>query len=395
MFSTALGLLLLSLVSGHALIISGGDLAHIDITSGTVTPSVGPLNTYPNDVVIHNGYAFVVNSGVDDGALQRFEMETWTLTEMTLGTGWNCWAALPVTGGNLAVSATLNGSIEIVDPENLQIVSSISGVTPNPEWMAAEGNLIYAACGGWGTGNSVIEADLSTGAVTRTLTADTNCQSLVLHGDEAFVTCSGTYGANEGCVVVIDLTTGNATDTLSTGGFPGYSVGMGDILYLSDPWGAGVYSIDMSTKTVRNDSGNPFCTGGNGMAVDENGNLWITDGMAGEVRVYDPSENLQKTYTVASPGAIAVTGGYNGTAAGDITVEPTISVYPNPAFSSLNVRNAAPGETVAIYDVTGRVAGSAAADSDGTCTIDVTGLRPGLYSAVSGSSAARFAVTAR
>ncbi len=396
MSSFAIGLILLALISGDALIISGENLAHIDTETGTVTPSVGTLHTYPNDLIIHDGFAFVVNSGVDAGTLQRFELGTWTLTELGIGSGWNCWASLPLTNGNLAVSAALNNSISIVNPTTMAIVSSIEGVGPNPEWMDTENNLLYTACGGWGTGQSVVVANINTGEAIDTLTAAVNCQSVICDGNgKLFTTCSGTYGSDEGSVVVIDLSTGDITAELIVGGFPAFSVAANGILYVSDPWGAGVYSIDMNTLQILHDSSNPFCTGGNGMAVDESGYLWVSDGMSGEVRVYNTTETLVHTYSVTSPAAIAVSGSWLGIEDGTVETGISISVSPNPAVNAITVSGATPGASVRVFDITGRVAASSVAGDNGTSTMDITNLTTGLYTVNSGTSNTRFAVTGR
>jgi len=395
MISFAIGLILSALISGDVLIISGENLAHINTETGTVTPSVGTLHTYPNDVIISNGYAFVVNSGTDTGTLQRFELGSWTLTELGIGSGWNCWASSPLPDGNLAVSATLNNSVVMVNPVTMQTVSSISGTGPNPEWMYSENNLLYTACGGWGTGESVVVANITTGLSIDTITVETNCQSVVSdENGHLFATCSGTYGSDDGSIVVVDASTYTATDTLVVGGFPGYSVKANGILYTSDPWGAGVFSIDMTTLEILHDSTNPFCSGGNGMAVDENGYLWISDGMNGEVRVYDTGENLVHTYSVPTPAAIAVsgcfTGIYNGREQGI-----TISVYPNPAFNAIAVSGVNPGAQITVFDIAGRTAATATVGENEPFSMDISSFAPGLYTVVSGTSAARFAVTSK
>ncbi len=394
MTSFAIGLILMSLISGDAVIINGSDLAHIDSETGIVTQSVGALHTYPNDVSIHNNAAFVVNSGVDTGTLQKFDLETWNLTELGIGTGWNCWTALPLIDGKLAVSAALNNSIEMVNPNTMQITSSISGVGPNPEWMAGSNNLLYTACGGWGAGQSVVVANITDGSVIDTLTVDVNCQSVVVNeSNYLFATCSGTYGNNEGSVVVIDLSTGNTLATLAVGGFPALSVAANGILYLSDPWGAGVYSVDMTSFTVLHDSTNPFTTGGNGMAVDEDGYLWITDGMNSSVRVYDTTETLVQTYSVTSPAAIAVQGSFLGIANNDLPENLVIRVSPNPAVNFVSVSGAIPGSSVKIFDITGRTATTASVNENGFTSIDVSALKTGLYTVISGSASTRFTVT--
>ncbi len=376
------------------MIINGSDLAHIDSETGIVTQSVGTLHTYPNDVIIHDNAAFVVNSGVDTGTLQKFDLETWNLTELGIGTGWNCWTALPLIDGKLAVSAALNNSIEMVNPNTMQITSSISGVGPNPAWMAGNNNLLYTACGGWGAGESVVVANITDGSVIDTLIVDTNCQSVVVNDNNyLFATCSGTYGNNEGSVVVIDLSTGNTIVTLSVGGFPAFSVAANDVLYISDPWGAGIYSVDMTSLTVRHDSTNPFTTGGNGMAVDEDGYLWITDGMNSEVRVYDTTETLVQTYSVTSPAAIAVQGSFLGITNNDLPENQIIRVSPNPAVNFVSIAGALPGSSVRIFDITGRTASTSSVDGNGFVSIDVSALKTGLYTVISGSGSARFAVT--
>jgi len=395
MLSTGIGLLLLSLISGDALVICGGDLAHIDTESGTVTPSVGVLHTYPNDIAIHDGYAFVVNSGSDSGTLQRFEMDTWTLVEMGMGTGWNCWASLPLSNGNLAVSATLNNSIAVVDPVTMTVTGSIAGTGPNPEWMAEDEGTLYAACGGWGTGNSVVVTDISAGITTDTLTAGTNCQSVVIADDgRLFVTCSGTYGSNNGSVVVIDPASGSIISELEVGGFPAWSTAAGNTFYTADPWGGGVFSIDMTSLEVLHSSSNPFCSGGNGLAADDQGNLWVSDTAAGQVRVYDQSGTLVQTYTVTTPGPLAVSGSLSGISSEGGSVGSIMRVSPNPAASSIAVTGVPAGVSVAVFDITGRKVAEGQG-SNGTAELSVGHLPQGLYNAVCGNSCARFTVTAR
>ena len=397
MISTGIGLLLLSLVTGDALVICGGDLAHIDIETGTVTQSVGILHTYPNDVVIDDGNVFVVNSGADAGTLQRFELGTWNLTELGIGTGWNCWASLPLENGSLAVSAALNNSISMIDPEGMTVTGIVNGVGPTPEWMAEKDGMLYTACGGWGAGNSIVVINTSTGTVTDTLTAGTNCQSLVIAEDgRLFVTCSGTYGSNNGSVVVIDPETGITIATLPVGGFPAYSVAAKGIFYTADPWNGGVFSVDMETLTVLNDVNDPFCSGGNGLAVDDMGHLWITDSVNGQVRVYNSiSQSLMHTYSLTGPGPIAVAGYYMGLEGGVCSTAQGITVSPNPAVSFITLTGAEPGGLVRVFDITGRVAAETQASANGNASLSIQNLASGLYTAVNGESTARFAVTSK
>jgi len=151
----------------------------------------------------------------------------------------------------------------------------------------------------------------------------------------------------------------------------------------------------METLAVLNDMNDPFCTGGNGLAADDQGNLWVTDGMNGEVRVYDETRTLVQTYELDNPGPIVVSGAYTGIETGFQPHRPGISVTPNPAASLITIAGPACGAAVGIFDLAGRMAAESAVGADGTAVIDVTNLRPGIYSAVGSSSAVRFTVTAR
>jgi hypothetical protein len=396
MGSIIIGLVLLSLISGDALVISGGNLAHIDTASGTVTASVGVLGTWPNSIVIHEGYGFVVNSGTDTQTLQRFETGTWSLAELGIGTGWNCWSALPLSNGMLAVSAALNNSVVMVDPLLMEIVHTVEGTGPSPEWMAEEDGLLYVACGGWGTGTSVVVVDIAAGTPVDTLEAGTNVQSVVTDGSgRLFAVCSNTYGSNGGFVAVIDIDSGETIETLETGGFPGYSASAGGILYTSDPWAGGVFAIDMENLTVLHDWSDPFCTGGDGLAADELGYLWVSDAMTDQVRVYDPFMNLVETYAVPSAGPLAVNGSYMGVFKEPFENAIGITVSPIPASVSVTVRTASSGGAVRIFDMAGRAVAESQSSQEGKAFFCLDGFRPGLYTAVCGGSAVRFPVTAR
>jgi DNA-binding beta-propeller fold protein YncE len=322
-------------------------------------------------------------------------MNTWALTELGIGTGWNCWASLPLSTGDLTVSATLNNSVSMVDPQTMTITGTITGVAPYPEWMAEHGGNLYVACGGWGSGNSVVVIDAATGSVTDTLTAGTNCQSLVAADDgRLFVTCSGTYGNDEGSVVIIDGSTGSTIAVLEVGGFPSWCVSAGDIFYTADPWGGGVFSIDMTSLEVLHSSSNPFCAGGNGLAADDQGNLWVSDTVAGEVRVYDPAGNLIHTYAVSVPGPLAVSGSFSGIHYSGNGTAGVIRVSPNPASSSISVTGVPAGERVTVYDTAGRKV-TEGFEANGSAELTVGHLPQGLYNVLCGSSRTRFAVTAR
>ena len=70
-----------------------------------------------------------------------------------------------------------------------------------------------------------------------------------------------------------------------------------------------------------------------------------------------------------------------------------LSLYPNPARTSVTLRGAAPGAAVRVLDMLGRPVATAPADAAGTATLTLpAGLAPGVYVVQSGRQAVRLTV---
>ncbi len=396
MLSLSLILLHLVLVAAdNAYVIdTSGSLVEIDLISGAVNPGVAVLGNYPNDILYSDGFVYVVNSGSDNSALQRINVETWAIENLAIGTGYNCWGEQFVSSDTLLISAALNNSMVVVSTDPLSILSEIPGVGPCPEWMCLAEGFAWVACGGWGSGNNLVRVDLSTMTVSDTIEVGVNCQSVAYDGvDELFVVNSGVYGNDEGSISLVDVISGNVTENLLTGGFPSTICIRDNKAYIGDGWGPGVYVITTDMHEVLHDSSDPIFTGGTGFDIDSAGNLFVSDTMNGQVRVYDLDDQLLTSYSVSNPGALAVNGCITGIETSD-PVQPTgyLRISPSPASAIITVTGATPGDRILVFDLSGRCMEASISDESGTSSFSVINLPEGIYPVVSGNLSARIAV---
>jgi sugar lactone lactonase YvrE len=396
MLSLSLILLHLLLVAAdNAYVIdTSGSLVEIDLVSGVVNPGVAVLGNYPNDILYSDGYVYVVNSGSDNSALQRINVETWVIDNLAIGTGYNCWGEQFLSSDTLLISATLNNSLVIVSTEPLSVLSEIPGVGSCPEWMCLAEGFAWVACGGWGTDNNLVRVDLTTMTVSDTIEVETNCQSVGYDGvDELFVVNSGTYGNNEGSVSVINAVSGNVTENLLTGGFPSTVCIRDNKAYIGDGWGPGVYVVTTDTHEVIHNSSNPIFTGGTGFAIDSADNLFVSDTMNGQVRVYDQNDQLLESYAVSNPGALTVRGSLTGIESADVNIPAAyLRISPVPASAIITVTGAVPCESIHVFDLSGRRVASSISDESGIASFSINNLPEGLYSVVSGELSGRVTV---
>lgn len=396
MLSLSMILLHLVLVAAdNAYVIdTSGSLVEIDLVSGTVNPGVAVLGYYPNDILYSDGFVYVVNSGSDSSALQRIDVDTWVIDNLAIGTGYNCWGEQFLSSDTLLISATLNNSLVIVSTEPLSVLSEIPGVGSCPEWMCLAEGFVWVACGGWGSDNNLVRVDLTTMTVSDTIEVGVNCQSVAYDGvDELFVVNSGVYGNNEGSISIINAVSGNVTGNLLTGGFPSIICIRNNRAYIGDGWGPGVYVITTDTHEVLHNSSNPVFTGGTGFSIDSADNLFVTDAMSGQVRVYDQNDQLLTSYTVSNPGAIAVRGSLTGIETGDVNVSSVyLRISPVPASAAITVTGAVPCESIHVFDLSGRRVASSISDEFGVANLSIINLPEGLYSVVSGKLSGRITV---
>lgn len=230
--------------------------------------------------------------------------------------------------------------------------------------------------------------------VSDTIEVEINCQSVAYDGiDELFVVNSGTYGNNDGSISVINAISGSVTENLLTGGFPSTICIRDNRAYIGDGWGPGVYVVTTDTHEVLHNSSNLVFTGGTGFAIDSSDNLFVTDAMNGQVRVYDQSDQLLETYAVSNPGAIAVRGSLTGIETAEVNIQSScLRISPVPASAVITVTGAIPCESIHVFDLSGRRVASSVSDESGIASFSIKNLPEGLYSVVSGRLSGRITV---
>lgn len=377
--------------AASVLVVSCTDsLTEIDTETGTVTHNVASPGESPNDILWFQDHFFVVNSLSDDVTLQKFDPEGWTVQSLGIGPGLNCWAALPVGGDTLAISCAAGNSIALVDASEMSLLGFVEGVGPNPEWFCVAEGRLYAACGGWLHDNKVVVVDLATLQPCDTIQVGFNCQGCTYDGeDEVYAICTGTYSAWDGEVHVIEVETGTVTGVISAGFAPAFGVCRGDSLYVSDLYGNGIMLIDTETGTMVDPSLMP---GGSGLAVDDQGNLWVADSGADRVSCYDHDHRLVSEYTVPMPFALGVSSSLHGI--GQPPAPPgTLSLYPSPASATVRiVPGGAASGVPTLFDLSGRELCRAVPAGEESWTLDVSNVPMGVYVVVSGNCSSRLAV---
>lgn len=372
------------------LVISGSSLTSIDTVTGIVTPDAATPGACPNDVLWSGDHFFVVNSLDDDESIQRFDPDGWSCVSLGIGTGLNCWAAEPISGDTLAVSCALGNSIALVDASEMSLLGYVTGVGPNPEWFCVAENRLYAACGGWLSDDKVVVVDLATLQPCDTIQVGLNCQGCTFDGvDEVYAICTGTYSNWDGEIHAIDIETGTVGSIIDVGFAPAFGVCRGDSLYVSDVYGEGVILIDTDTGTLVDPS---ILQGGSGLAVDDQGNLWVSNCNADMVTCYDHSHQVVSSYSVPSPFDLDISYGSTGIVRPAIP-SGSILLTPSPASSIVHVVLGGGAEAApALFDLSGRRLGRAVASDDGDWLLDVSDVPPGVYVVVSGRCASRLAV---
>ena len=387
-------LLPLSLIAeGQAWVINGDSLGCADLSTGTVSQGVLELAAYPNDLLLHGDYLYAVCSGSDDQTLQRVDPATLEITDLSIGEGYNCWAAVSVDDSHLAVSAALADKVVIVDTDTFQIEVEIDGVGPKPEGMCLLGDSLWVACGGWGSDNNLVVVDMALQSPVDTVEVGLNCQAVAWDNtDELVVVCSGSYGSGEGSMSFVDPQTMQETESVAVGGFPSTLQIRGTSAYAGDGWGPGVYEVDVQTHQVLHDWSDPLCPGGSGLALDSQGALYVSDPLGCWLSAYDPSMGQLAQYGFSSPGAVAVSGFITGIAGAGPAAPSEISVEPCPAATVAMVRGAEPQREVRVVDLTGRLVDRIRTDGAGEASLDLSGLDSGIYLIHGRNSSARLVV---
>ena len=224
-------------VNKKLLIINGTaeSLSGVDLSSGQITHTESNVfGITPNDIKVHNGKGYIINSGSAD--ISVINLETYLVEKtISLPEGSNPWT-MEFTGVNEAyVSSFVYNNIYVVNISEGSLIDSIS-VGDHPEGMLRVGTTVYVAntaynpvTYGYGQG-TVSVIDITTREVTATVNVPMNPQELALGPNgKIYILSTGNYFSDFGKIAVLEtlypepgyLPTPTITDSITIGGSPG------------------------------------------------------------------------------------------------------------------------------------------------------------------------------
>jgi hypothetical protein len=356
-------------------------LGWIDLTVGSFEsdPHAATLGYIPNDVVASRDYLYVVNSG--DNNVQVIDRHTFeTMSVIELGEAVNPWAAATLDDGRLAVTATLSGTLSIVNPQ-LGTVDTTFYVGTAPQYVYELYDQIYVLCTG-------VEFPIFNPGVLKRYSSETltlvdsvvvgvNPQSATfvwVGYFNAHVLCTGNYDDIDGSLYVVSLESTMALDTIvHVGGSPGAVAAQNGTGWIAaggwDTEGY-LYRYNPYTYEFLNGFDNPIITGVGTTDVVQQG--YVGGGIAvscfgnGTVEYRDTYGDLQITFPMSAGASALDIWIHSDTDVPEPDVPISlglelISAYPNPFNGVLNFKLEsalyAPN-LVEIYDVLGQQVGA-------------------------------------
>lgn len=248
---------------------------------------------------------------------------------VNLSTGATVWTVALPEGSGATGAAFLNDSIALVANSGLNSVTPVNvlrGTTKPaiptgafPQAVVVTGGRAYivnAELENFVPARSgtltVINGDLTVGG-TITLTGF-NPATAVARGSRLYVIHSGSFGANDGSMSVVDLTTQDEVDHIpGFGDFPGALAAEDDRLYVTN-YGVGILVYDLGDEAFVHGPASPLVPTGfppvSGLGFDSRGRLWalnpgFCDGPGKVAQVTTAGAVVTEAETGVCPFAIA------------------------------------------------------------------------------------------
>lgn len=294
---------------------SASTISIFDIEKKTIANNVIQLGKYPNDIVIQEDVAYVVNSG--DNSIQIINLDdNKTVGLINVGDGTNPWQIALSDQKTAYVSALMTDSVVKVDVGGRKAVNTIK-VGPKPAGIVAYKEKIYVVNSNavfdlatqqmsYGKGTiSIINS--KTDNVIKTIDVGLNPQYLAIDDNSGrlHVVCSGNYADTAGQVYVIDTNSDAVVKQIDVGGTPGrIAIAPNGKVFLGSNYG-GILVYNGSDYSVIHSAVNPIkdTAGTDGLAVDADGTLyacvpdWSGSGKDKLLAINSETEALLGTYT--------------------------------------------------------------------------------------------------
>lgn len=310
---------------------------------------VTALGDTPNDLLLYNGFLYVVHSGsFADGSgaeLWRTSLaEVWEKLQEDDPVDWqvitfadwsNPWA-FAADGEYGAVSLMGSNGVAIIDLLNWE-VQNTTNVAGNPEGLTFSDTHLFVACSGFGTGNTVAVLSRATWEVTDIFSTAINPQCVSWQApDQLFVLCSGiTWPADgEGRLQQLDSSTGELLLEVPLGNNSGTMALLNSgLIALGDEYtttGDPVQFFSVADGELLQQT---ISTGGFALADRPDGGLYIGSSMMNTVTRYSDELELQTTWNHSQP--VVDICGYTPN-------EGINCLCPDPLPESLQVMSIAP-----------------------------------------------------
>ena len=315
------------------------------IKNEAVNNNILTIGQSPNQIVIKNNLAYVVNSL--SNSIQIIDLSNnSTIREISLGAGKNPMNIAIINSNKAYVTNFMANTIDVIDPSQSstqnQIIKSISlssgvnlpkdeGVTLNaarPQGAVIKNGKLYVCLANFsaegytaGGPGLVCVIDTTTDKILKIIQLNGRNANGIYTDDNLFnkiyVACTGTW-IGDGTIEVIDTSTDTLSKTYNTGGAPGSIIVHDDKVYVGD---IGTGEVDIFNKDTNSSSPsinrivlNQTIWNENygmigGLALEKNGNLYITEFNSDKLYVLDTNiDEIKKgPYTVGDgPSAVAI-----------------------------------------------------------------------------------------
>lgn len=282
----------------------------IDLEEDSVYNNVATVGMWPNQLVYRDGKLYCVNSGSNN--IMIWDVSTWTAeAPIALGADNNPMNMVFYSDDVAYVACSMSNAVLQIDMTTKTVTKTMKAGT-GCTGIAIANDKVYAAntgYAGWGSPylpGTVTVFNAVTGDSIKTIDVSTNPQAIdVDETGKLHVVCTGDYGATaSGAISVIDPTTDAAIATYSLSpSTPGsIAIDVVNNVGFCGAWGMGAVAYNTTDGTVTN--GSFAGHGGSGIMYFDG--VWLSDWDADKVYKYSNAGTVIDSFAVGdSPSALA------------------------------------------------------------------------------------------
>jgi len=284
-------------------------LSKINLENGTVANHITNLGVAPNQVVVRDNRAYVVNSLSSNIQTIDLTADT-TLGFINLGSNRNPWAMAFLDSQTAFVTNFVTNSISKIDVVAESVLAEYP-IGQSPEGLCILNGKIFVCNTGFNPNDfsygqgTVAVFDPQLDSIVAIINVGKNPQSIKRdYQGELNVVCTGDYGSIEGSVYVINPNTYSVIDSILIGGTPNsVSIAWDKTAYLSAGGFVGnglVYTYESQTDSVLHGEANPIMVdlGATDVLVDKAGFCYVACFSSSTILKIDSAGNILDTFSV-------------------------------------------------------------------------------------------------